>query len=162
MRIEKNGDFIWSSADSWRMHRLGDIEGDSNVTVTRSLVSIPRSDINEEYVLHIGGATTGGENSVTSVIPMPVFKFNGTWSDFGMLNKPRTYHSSIYWNGAVYVIGGFSFNLPIDSYNARAKMEIWKIEDSPDEFKTSENWPELNQWMNPYLFIVPDSFFPDY
>ena len=79
-----------------------------------------------------------------------------------MLNKPRIYHSSIYWNGAVYVIGGYSFNYPYDFSNARAKMEIWKIADSPDEFKTSENWPELNQWMNPYLFIVPDSFFPDY
>ena len=93
------------------------------------------------------------------------------------MKKPRNYHSSIYWNGAVYVIGGLAydrfygytaedklyFNADIViNKTGRAKMEIWKIADSPDEFKTSENWPELNQWMNPYLFIVPDSFFPDY
>ena len=88
-----------------------------------------------------------------------IFKFNGTWYyDFGRLNKPRKYHNSIYWNGAVYIIGGiYGYNL-----GDRTKMEIWKIEDSPDQFKTSENWPELDGWTNPHLFIVPDSFFPDY
>ena len=44
----------------------------------------------------------------------------------------------------------------------KTKMEIWNIEDSPNEFQTTENWPELDDWMNPHLFIVPDSFFPDH
>ena len=35
-----------------------------------------------------------------------VFKFDATWSPFGALKKPRKGHASIYWNGAVYVIGG--------------------------------------------------------
>ena len=78
---------------------------------------------------------------------------------FGKFKKSRNYHSSIYWNGAVYVIGGMTSYLREDG---QAKMEIWKIADSPDEFKTSENWPELDNWTNPHLFIVPDSFFPDY
>ena len=81
-----------------------------------------------------------------------VFKFNGTWSRFGKLNTPRTYHNSIYWNGAVYVIGGW-FN---------TKMEIWNIKESPDKFKLTENWPELIDWEYPHLFIIPDSFFPDH
>ena len=84
-------------------------------------------------------------------------KFNGTWSYFGKLNKPKQYHSSIYWNEAVY-IGGKGDILD----NLRTKTEIWKIADSPGEFKTTENWPELYGWKNPHLFIVPDSFFPDY
>ena len=42
------------------------------------------------------------------------------------------------------------------------KMEIWKKEESPDKFKTTENWPELNVWRRPHLFIVPDSFFPEH
>ena len=67
-------------------------------------------------------------------------------------------HNSIYWNGAVYVIGGF------DDLNGmgKTKMEIWKIKDSPDQFKTKDNWPELFTWFRPHLFIVPDSFFPNY
>ena len=44
----------------------------------------------------------------------------------------------------------------------KTKIEIWNTKDSPNQFKTTENWPELFYWMNPHLFIVPDSFFPDY
>ena len=55
------------------------------------------------------------------------------------------------------------YNYDIDKYqNIGTKMEIWKIEDSPDKFKTKENWPDLFGWYRPHLFIVPDSFFPDY
>ena len=67
------------------------------------------------------------------------------------------YHNSIYWNGAVYVIGGI-YNW--DDRNT--KIEIWNIKESPDKFKTKENWPELFGWAFPHLFIVPDSFFPDH
>ena len=46
--------------------------------------------------------------------------------------------------------------------NSRVRMEIWKIQDSPDRFETTENWPELFNWETPHVFIVPDSFFPDH
>ena len=115
-----------------------------------SLVTIPPSYLSEEYVLLIGGNSYGYLKNV--------FKFNGTWFSFGQLNRPRAWHNCIYWNGAVYVIGG------IHRYSSseRTKMEIWKIKDSPDQFETLENWPELNDWNWPHLFIVKDSFFPDY
>ena len=126
------------------------------------MVTIEHSDINEEYVLLIGGKD---ENFVTLE---SVFKFNDTWFSFGKLIKPRSSSNSIYWNGAVYVIGGF-YSFAMEKYHntgtkssRTTKMEIWKIEDSPDKFKTKENWPELIGWSQPHLFIVSDSFFPDY
>ena len=132
-----------------------------------SLVTVESSDINEEYVLLIGGKYV-----------KDVFKFNGTWFSLGQLNKPRFGHNSIYWNGAVYVIGGeYNFDFDNDSESSffesffhlydrhefqNTKMEIWNIKDSQGLFKTNENWPELdNMWRKPHLFIVPDSFFPD-
>lgn len=69
------------------------------------------------------------------------------------MKKKRAYHNSIYWNGAVYIIGGGT--------DAKTKIEIWNIRDSPNHFKTIENWPVLFDWWFPHLFIVPDSFFPD-
>ena len=76
------------------------------------------------------------------------------------MNKPRSEHNSIYWNGAVYVIGGkYEYD---KEFNDKRKMEIWNIKDSPDTFKAKENWPELFGWQMPHLFIVPDSFFPDH
>ena len=44
----------------------------------------------------------------------------------------------------------------------KTKIEIWNIKDSPDQFKSKENWPELFDWKRPHLFIVPDTFFPDH
>ena len=113
-------------------------------------MAVESSDINEEYVLLIGGRNIQG--------PLrDVLKFNGTWFPFGQLNKPRRNHNSIRWNGAVYVIGGrYNWN------DRNTKMEIWNIQDSPDQFETTENWPELFHWEYPHLFIVADSFFPDY
>ena len=157
LQRSKNGTFIWTV-----------IEPDFNFTtgkriVYHSLVTIEASDMNEEYVLLIGGVNDdyyGMKN---------VFKFNDTWHPFGQLKKPRSFHNSIYWNGGVYIIGGI---YPPDENNLKheneqgmrnwnTKMEIWTIKDSPDQFKTSENWPMLRRWLRPHLFIVPDSFFPD-
>ena len=56
-----------------------------------------------------------------------VFKFNGTWFPFGQLNKPRWDHNSIYWDGAVYVIGGVYGG--VYSSDEKTKMEIWNIKD---------------------------------
>ena len=145
LKIDQNKNFSWSIVES-------DFEFTLGVHITdHSLVTVESFDINEEYVLLIGGMT--GEMS-----PLKnVFKFNGTWLAFGKLNKPRYYHSSIYWNGAVYVIGGRH-----DWDDQNTKMEIWEIKDSPDQFETKENWPELFSWGKPHLFILPDSFFPDH
>ena len=185
LKQNKNGSFIWSqvrsdfqftgknsprySFDSYKsLHRPEDFTG-------HSLVTVPPSDVHEEYVLLIGGV-------VRHDLQTKVFKFNGTWFHFGRLNKSRESHSSIYWNGAVYVIGGSPLEAPrnqteipwlppgarnpwADTRDVRnqdpRKIEVWKIEDSPDIFKSSENWPDLYNWDNPHLFIVPDSFFPD-
>ena len=125
--------------------------------IGHSLVSVEPSDINEEFVLLIGGNIDGARSKALK----NVFKFNGKWSYFGRLNKPRTDTSSIYWNGAVYVIGGNHKDWGRYNYQ-NTKMEIWNIKDSPDLFKTQENWPELFNWQWPHLFIVPDSFFPDH
>ena len=120
-----------------------------NSIIDHSLVTI-ESNMNEEYVLLIGGRDASWNNEMKNV-----FKFNGTWFSFGQLKKPRCRHNSIYWNDAVYVIGG-------NYYGGNRKMEIWNLKDSPDQFKTEENWPELFGWDLPHLFIVPDSFFPDH
>ena len=64
-----------------------------NYIYDHSLVTVESSDINEEYVCLIGGVSNG-------VILDNVFKFNGTWSSFGRLIKPRRRSNLIYWNGA--------------------------------------------------------------
>ena len=93
LRTNENKNFSWSVIEPDFKFAPGDyIYG-------HSLVTVEASDINEEFVLLIGG-----ENGRR--IRNKIFKFNGTWFSFGHLNKPRSYHNSIYWNGAVYVIGG--------------------------------------------------------
>ena len=154
MERNKNGSFTWfevkpefkfSSGPWFAFH---------------SLVTIPLSSFNEEYVLLIGGTSFIGIDLPSS---KDVFKFNETWFHFGQLNEPRSNHNSIFWNNAVYVIGGGHMaSLLYGDEQVKPKMEIWNITDSPDEFKTSENWPQLYQWEYPHLGIVPDSFFPDY
>ena len=88
------------------------------------------------------------------------------------MKKKRAYHNSIYWNRAVYIIGGTlrDYYFDYESFyesdyvggnDMKTKIEIWNIKDSPNHFKTTENWPVLFDWSRPHLFIVPDSFFPD-
>ena len=144
MKIEDNKNSSWSVVEP-------DIKFSQGEEIySHSLVTVKSSGINEEYVLLIGG------HFAWYLAIEDVFKFNGTWFPFGKLGEPRRYHNSIYWNGAVYVTGGWYEN------STNTKMEIWKIEDSPDKFKTKENWPELFSWDKPHVFVVPDSFFPDY
>ena len=122
-----------------------------------TLLTIESSDMNEEYVLLIGG----NNRDVIKQDYSPqsnIFKFNGTWSPFGNLNKSRINHQSIYWNGAVYIFGGaYGWNW----YDVDTRSEVWNIKDSPDQFQTMENWPTLQNWNLPFLFIISDSFFPD-
>ena len=143
MERKRNGTYTWSVVEQ-------DFQFNKKKELSHhSLVSIPPSQTYEEYVLLIGG--TGG-----TVAQNNVFKFNGTWFNFGTLNKRRSDHNSIYWNGAVYVIGGKH-----KANKKRTKIEIWDIGNSPGVFNSSENWPELLDWANPHLFIVSDSLCPD-
>ena len=146
--IDETKNFRWSLIEEDLKFSLDEYY----IIFGHSLVTVESSDRIEEYVLLIGGYN--GRQIVKDV-----FKFNGTWFPFGQLNKPRANHNSIYWNGAVYVIGGdYDFFGDYD----KTKIEIWNIKESPDQFKTKENWPELFGWLDPHLFIVPDSFFPDH
>ena len=180
LRRDINESFSWSVVDpDFKFTEVNQIKG-------HSLVTVKSSDINEEYVLLIGGF--GKAHYSTSYVTT-IFKFNGTWSSFGHLNKPRVYSNSIYWNKAVYVIGGgyreyhqcvyegeklhrniddlltIEHELTINDFlkplfpspgdetwcdylqQIKTKMEIWKIEGSPNEFQTTENWPELDNWI---------------
>ena len=149
LKMDENKKYSWSVVEpDFKFTRGKNIE-------SHSLVTVEPSDINNEYVLLIGGLN-GGLNRESKTLKK-VFKFNGTWFSFGKLNKRRGSHNSIYWNGAVYVIGG-----EYDADDNKTKIEIWNIKDSQDKFITTENWPELFSWFYPHLFIVPDSFFPDY
>ena len=143
LRIDESKNFSWSVVESDFTFTEGESIEDYSV------VTVESSDINKEYVLVIGGYNGRQKKK-------DVFKFNGTWFAFGKLNKQRYFHSSIYWNGAVYIIGGLH-----DDFE-KTKMEIWNIKESRNKFKTKENWPELIGWNWPHLFIVPDSFFPDH
>ena len=147
MKIDAHKTFSWSIVEpDFKFTRAKCIFG-------HSLVTVESSDNNEEYVLLIGGHI--GRTRILK----NVFKFNGTWFHFGEMMKTRAGHTSIYWNGAVYIIGGYSAHST--SKTTKTKTEIWNIRDSPNHFKTTENWPELFDWVLPHLFIVPDSFFPD-
>ena len=155
MKQDENKNFTWTGLSnglfpSGTEQRFRFTQG--RMIYWHSLVTVESTDINEEYVI-----LTGGFNDWQEPLEN-VFKFNGTWSLFGQLNKPRFYHNSIYWNGSIYFIGGRHV---LDEYG-KTKIEIWNTEHSPDEFQTTENWPELFGWQYPHIFIVSDSFFPDH
>ena len=144
LKYDDNKNFGWSIVEQDYIFTEG------KGIVGHSLVTVASSDITEEYVLLIGGYNDDYKYLKS------IFKFNGIWSLFGTLKKGRWTHNSIYWNNAVYVVGG-----EYESDNTKTKIEIWNMKDSPYEFQAKENWPNLLGWDNPHLFIVPDSFFPD-
>ena len=146
MEMDETKNFSWSIIESDFQFNLGKYQWG------HSLVTVESSDINKQFVLLIGG------DNLQEGMSKNVFKFNGTWFPFGQLNKARAIHNSIYWNGAVYVIGGAN----VQNFKSKTKMEIWKIKESSDQFKTEENWSELFRWRSSNLFIVPDAFFPDH
>ena len=149
LKMDENKNFSWSVVEPDFKFYQG--------LISHSLVTVKSSDTNREYVLLIGGR-------IERRVIKHIFKFNGHWFPFGKLKKPRYDHNSIYWNDAVYVIGGKSHKTrrPKTKGKFKTKIEIWNMEDSPDRFKTRKNWPELYNWVNPHLFIAPDSFFPDH
>ena len=150
--LERNSDgkYIWSTVDpDFKFTNRGIMQG-------HSLVNIKSSDMTEEFIL-----LSGGYDDDNNKFMELVYKFNGIWHLFGQLRRPRGQHNSIYWNGAVYFIGGVHDYSELDE-DFRVRMEIWKIQDFPDRFETTENWPKLFKWEKPHLFIVPDSFFPDH
>ena len=84
LKIDENKNFNWSVIEPcFEFYHGKWITGES-------------FDINEEYVLLIGGFIDYSKKSLQNV-----FKFNGTWFVFKQLNKPRELFQSIYWNGTV-------------------------------------------------------------
>ena len=80
LQIDENKNFSWSLIKRNLKFAQGEyIE-------YHSVVTVGSSDINQEFVLLIGGYNG-------RVRPLQhVFKFNGTWFPFGQLNKPRKEH----------------------------------------------------------------------
>ena len=114
-----------------------------------SMVNVPQTRFNEEYLLLIGGIYSDDNFSDK------VHKFNGKWSFFGNLQKTRAYHGSVFLSGRVLIIGGKE-----NQDNWSMKTEIW--ETSKSQFETESTWPELNNWwsFSNLVFIIPDYINP--
>ena len=127
-----------------------------------SMVNIPQIGFQEEFLLLIGGEYSGG------VYSDRVYKFNGKWSFFGRLQKKRAFHSSVFLNGKVLIIGGQSWGQSGDQswgiisedHRKWLKTEIW--DSSKSHFETESTWPELNYWTSysNLVFIIPDFINP--
>ena len=74
---------------------------------------------------------------------------------FGNLQKPRAYHSSVFLNGRVFIIGGLE-----NEDNQWMKTET--CDTSKSRFETESTWPELNDWLSfsNHVFIIPDYINP--
>ena len=102
---------------------------------------IPGNENIEESVLLIGGLGAQSGNLVPRHHMLKeVFKYNGTWSSIGQLQKPRRSHSAIYWNGAVFVIGGTA------KHNDHLKTEIWNISARVCDLTFIATWCNLSRW----------------
>ena len=77
LTLEESKNFSWSVIEPDFKFTQGENIYD------HSLVTVESSEDNEEYVLLIGGIDDFYQSLKN------VFKFNGTWSSFGQLNKPR-------------------------------------------------------------------------
>ena len=162
MQRGENKDFNWSIIEpNFKYARGGEITGYSLVNVKSSYPGV------NEIILLTGGRNIDiidGNWKISIMDKVYLFSDN-SWYFWGMMRSPRFDHKSIYWNGAVYFIGGYSgkFDDSSPSKDVGLPMEIWNIIDSPitDWFQTTVNWPWLFTWTDPHLFIVPDSFFPD-
>ena len=107
------------------------------------MVNVPQMGFNEEYLLLIGGQYGDFSDKV--------HKYNGQWSYFGNLQKTRAWHSSVFLNGRVLIIGGYE-----NGDNGWMKTETWDT--SKSRFETESTWPELNDWwtFSSHVFIIPD------
>ena len=119
----------------------------SGVISSYSMVNVPQTELNEEYLLLIGGKySLAGKPEVYSD---QVHKYNGKWSFFGSLQQKRASHGSVFLNGRVMIIGGMGH------YNQWMKTETW--DSSKSRFGTESTWPALNHWSTSnHLFITPD------
>ena len=106
-----------------------------------------------------------------------VHKYNGSWSFFGNLRKTRAFHSSLFLDGRVLIIGG-----GVNWGNRWQKTEIWDTKSSKVRFPISANkvplfnfndqspsfkksflkfftelnWPELrHDGFGHYAFLIP-------
>ena len=74
---------------------------------------------------------------------------------FWKSSKTRAYHSSVFLNGRVLIIGGKE-----NDDNDPIKTETWDT--SKSRFETESSWPELNDWFTDsnLAFIIPDYINP--
>ena len=114
-----NGAYKWSINRDYNFSPTGDIFG-------YSMVNVPQTKTNEEYLLLIGGCYSFAQMKTNpSVYSDKVHKYNGSWSFFGKLQKTRGSHSSIFLNGRVLIIGGAA------NWEDRwQKTEIWDTKNS--------------------------------
>ena len=79
MQRVKNGTFIWSAVDSPDLYKSDDVYNlptymyNLPAHYTLSLVNIPPSDINEEYVIHIGGLQKILDGKYSYIMPFYMF-----------------------------------------------------------------------------------------
>ena len=77
------GPYKWTINRDYKFSPTGDIFG-------YSMVNIPQTDSNEEYLLLIGGCYSLVEMKTNpNVYTNKVHKYNGSWSFFGNLQKVR-------------------------------------------------------------------------
>lgn len=83
------GPYKWTINRDYKFSPTGDIFG-------YSMVNIPQTDSNEEYLLLIGGCFSLVEMKTNpNVYTNKVHKYNGSWSFFGNLQKVRTPDSGV-------------------------------------------------------------------
>ena len=137
-----NGEYKWTLGPNYNFSPTGSIH-------LYSMVNVPQMGFNEEYLLLIGGRYSFDDFSDK------VHKYNEKWSFFGNLKKTRYYHSSVFLNGRVFIIGG------VENWdNKWMKTETWDT--SKSRFETESTWPELNYWTTDsnLVFIIPDYINP--
>ena len=95
------------------------------------MVNIPKTETIEEYLLLIGGCYSLVQMKTSpNAYSSNVHKYNGSWSFFGNLKKTRAFHSSLFLNGRVLIIGG-----GVNWSDRWQKTEIWDVKNSEVSFQ---------------------------
>ena len=90
------------------------------------MVNVPKTETKEEYLLLIGGCYSLIEMKTNpNAYSTKVHKYTGSWSFFGNLRKTRAFHSSLFLDGRVFIIGG-----GVNWGNRWQKTEIWDMKNS--------------------------------
>lgn len=119
----QTGTYKWSINRDYNFSPTGDIFG-------YSTVNVPKTETKEEYLLLIGGCYSLIEMKTNpNAYSKKVHKYNGSWSFFGNLRKTRAFHSSLFLDGRILIIGG-----GVNWDNRWQKTEIWDTKNSEVSF----------------------------